>query len=111
MNNPKFIIQISKGLIRDQRARRTLMFYSVLAALVLLFAGSTFLSGLLDPHEHPFLVLAYWAGCAWITLLAVLLALYDMVKVRADVRRERRRLERELIEKAEKEKSDDSHPR
>ena len=111
MNNAKFIIQISRGLIRDQRARRTLMFYCVLIALVLLFAGSTFLSPLLNPHDHPLIVLAYWAGCAWITLLAVLLALYDMVKVRAEVRRERRRIERELIEKAESEKPDDPHPR
>ena len=109
MNNPKFIIQISKGLIRDQRARRLVMFYSVIFALVLIFAGSTFLWSLL--RAHPLVFLAYWAGCAWITLLAVLLAFYDMVKVRADVRRERRRLERELIAKAESEKSDDPHPR
>ena len=102
MNNPKFIIQVSKGLIRDQRARRTLMFYTVLVSLVLLFAGSTFLWPLL--REHPFFFLAYWAGCAWITLLAVLLALYDMMKVRTEVRRERRRLERELAEKAKDEK-------
>ena len=108
MNNPKFIIQISKGLIRDQRARRTLMFYSVIVAQVLLFAGSTFLWTLL--RAHPFVFLTYWVGCAWITLLAVLLALYDMVKVRAEVRRERRRLERELIAKAEDEKPHDSHP-
>ncbi len=98
MNNPKFIIQVSKGLIRDQRARRTLMFYTVLISLVLLFAGSTFLWSLL--REHPFIFLAYWIGCGWITLLAVLLALYDMAKVRGEVRREKRRLERELIEKA-----------
>ena len=111
VNNPKFVIQVSKGLIRDQRARRTLMFYTVLVALVLLFAGSTFLSPVLNPHEHPLIVLAYWAGCAWVTLLAVLLALYDMVKVRTDVRRERRRLERELIEKAKSETADDPHPR
>ena len=109
MNNAKFIIQVSKGLIRDQRARRLVMFYSVIFALVLIFAGSTFLWSLL--REHPFVFLIYWAGCAWITLLAVLLAFYDMVKVRAEVRRERRRLERELIAKAESEKSDDSHAR
>ena len=116
MNNAKFIIQISKGLIRDQRARRLVMFYSIIIALVMLFAGSTFLWPLLNPHEHPFVVLVYWAGCAWITLLAVLLAFYDMVKVRADVRRERRRLERDLLErehlaKAENEKPHDPHPR
>ena len=82
--------------------------------LVLIFAGSTFLWSLL--REHPLVFLVYWAGCAWITLLAVLLAFYDMVKVRADVRRERRRLERELLErehlaKAENEKPHDPHPR
>ena len=109
MNNPKFIIQVSKGLIRDQRARRTLMFYSVLISLVLLFAGSTFLWSLL--RDHPFVFLIYWAGCAWITLLAVLLALYDMAKVRADVNRERRKIERELVEKTKGENPHDPHPR
>ena len=82
MNEPKFVIQVSKGLIRDQRTRRTLMFYTVLGALVMIFAGSTFLQALLDPKEHPIVVLVYWAASAWITLLAVLLALYDLVKVR-----------------------------
>ena len=109
MNNPKFIIQLSKGLVRDQRARRILMFYSVIVALVLLFAGSTFLWPLL--REHPFLFLAYWAGCAWITLLAVLLALYDALKVRAEAKRERRRIERELITKTEDENTHDPHLR
>ena len=104
MNDPKFVIQVSKGLIRDQRTRRTLMFYTVLGALVMIFAGATFLQSLLDAKEHPVLVLVYWAACAWITLLAVLLALYDMVKVRGEVRRERRRLERELVARGEEEK-------
>ena len=110
MNNARFVIQISKGLIRDQRARRMVMFYSVIVALVLIFAGSIMFSDAWA-HEHPFLYIGYWAGCAWITLLAVLLAFYDIVKVRADVRRERRRLERELIEKAKIENPDDPHPR
>lgn len=102
MNDPKFVIQVSKGLIRNQRARRTLMFYSVLVVLVLIFAGSTVLWDWL--REHPILFIGYWFGCAWITLLAVLLALYDLVKVRGEIRRERRRLERELAEKATEEK-------
>lgn len=97
MTTAKFIIQVSKGLIRNQRARRILMFYGVLAALVLLFAGATFL----DPslRARPLLFIAYWAVCAWITLLAVLLALFDMLIVRGNVRRERSRLEQEYLEK------------
>ena len=104
MNEPKFVIQVSKGLIRDQRTRRTLMFYTVLGALMMIFAGSTFLQALLDPKEHPIVVLVYWAASAWITLLAVLLALYDLVKVRGAARSERRRLERELSAREEEQK-------
>ena len=105
MTTAQFIIQVSKGLIRNQRARRVLMFYSVLIALVLLFAGATFFDASL--RAHPLLFLAYWAVCAWITLLAVLLALFDMLVVRGGVRRERRRLEQEYLEKH----PDDPQPR
>jgi hypothetical protein len=109
VNDPKFVIQISKGLIRDQRSRRTLMFYSVLSVLVLIFAGSTLLWDWL--REHPVLFIAYWGGCAWVTLLAVLLALYDMAKVRGDAVRERRRLRQELLGKAGEGDSHDPHAR
>ncbi len=104
VNNAKFIIQVSKGLIRQQRARRLMMFYSVLVALVMLFAGVSFLEGLL--REHPFVLLGYWAACAWLTMLAVLLALYDMAKVRAEELRVRRGLEQHYFEK----KKDDENP-
>jgi hypothetical protein len=97
VNNAKFVIQVSKGLIRHQRARRLVMFYSVLLALVLLFIGAVFHWP--APHEHPLLFLAYWAVCAWITFLAVLLALYDLVKVRAEAQRLRRELARQHFEK------------
>ena len=97
MSNAKFVIQVSKGLIRHQRARRLVMFYCVLVALVLLFAGATLQWP--APREHPLLFLAYWAVCAWITLLAVLLALYDLVKVRADAQRLRRDLAGQHLEK------------
>lgn len=101
----KFIIQVSKGLIRNARARRTLMFYSVLIALVLLFAGATVLWPFL--RESPLIFIGYWLVCGWITLLAVLLSLYDMVKVRAEVRQARRALEREHFEKG----ANDQNPR
>jgi hypothetical protein len=105
LNDARFIIQVSKGLIRSQRARRVMMFYSVLAALVMLFAGATLLWPFL--REHAFIFLGYWAVCGWITLLAVLLALYDLVKVRAEATRARRALEEQYA----KGKSDDENPR
>ena len=102
MTNSRFIIQVSKGLIRNQRARRLIMFYSVLIALVLLFAGSTLLANFL--RQHPLVFLAYWAVCAWITLLTVLLAIYDMVRVRAETRQALRRMREEFADR-----EDDSH--
>ena len=93
----KFIIQISKGIIRDTRMRRSAMFYSLLVALCMLFAGAVLIDGWL--REHIFVFLVWWAACAWLTLLAVLLAIFDMLVVRAAARRERRRLEREFLGK------------
>ena len=97
MNNPRFIIQISKGLIRSQRARRTLMFYNVLVLLVLIFVGVTLLWTWL--REHPLVFIAYWGLCAWLTLLAILLALYDMAMVRLEAKRARRQLEADYLKR------------
>jgi hypothetical protein len=102
MKTVQLIVQISRGLIREQRARRTVMFYSVLTALVLLFCGAIFLDGWL--RARPLLFVLYWAACAWITLLAVLLACFDLLVVRARLRSERRRLEAECL--AENEEHD-----
>jgi len=117
LNDLKFIIQVCKGLIRHHRARRTLMFYSVLIAIILAFSGSTILWPLL--RNHPFIFLGYWAVCVSITFLAVLLAFYDMAKVREEGRLERQRLREEYLESiknavhaplAPSDKSDPSDP-
>ena len=81
------------------------MFYSVLLALLLLFVGT--ITQWPPPREHPLLFLAYWAICAWVTLLAVLLALYDVLKVRATAQRS----QRELAEQQFGKKTDDENPR
>lgn len=108
VNNARFVIQISKGLIRDQRARRTLMFYNVLVVLVLVFVGATFLWSWL--REHPLFFIGYWGLCAWLTVLAILLALYDMAKVRLEARRARQQLEEEFLTRKDSHSSDDPHP-
>jgi hypothetical protein len=41
----------------------------------------------------------YWGICAWLTLGAMLLALLDLLLLRAAARRERRRLEKEIIDR------------
>ena len=95
VNNVQFIIQVSKGVIRDHRVRRTLMFYDVLVVLVLSFLGATFFWSWL--REHPFFFLGYWAVCAWLTVLAVLLAIYDLAKVRSEARQARQQLKKEFL--------------
>ena len=64
---------------------------------MLLFAGATFLDAKL--REHVWVFAGYWFACAWLTIAALLLALYDMVAIRAASRRERRRLDAEYLRK------------
>lgn len=87
-----FSTHSARGLVRDQRTRRKTMFVVVLGALLLVFAGSTFLQAPLDPHEHLLWFILYWLACAWLTLLAILLALFDLLMVRADGRARRKQL-------------------
>lgn len=104
----KLVLQISRGLIRDQTARRQLMFYGLLVALVLLFIGSTLIFPWL--RQHPILFLLYWGLCGWITLIAMLLALFDLLVVSSTARRARRKLEREYLERQRRNSPDDPHP-
>ena len=88
-----FAAQASRGLVRDQRARRKMMLVSVVVAVLLAVAGSTFLEATLNPREHPVWFILFWLACAWMTVLAVLLALFDVLVVRAQARAARRGLE------------------
>lgn len=72
------------------------MFLLVLAALVLLFVGSTVLQTVLNPHEHPGWFIFFWAICGWLTVTAMLLAIFDLLLVRLESRRVQRSL-REVI--------------
>ncbi len=101
------ILTLTIGVIRDSRLRRTCMFYCVLAALILLFSGSTFLRHPLRGNAWVFI--GYWFVCAWLTITAVLLALYDMIAIRAAARRERRRLEKEILQRARESLVDDEN--
>lgn len=71
------------------------MFGLVLCALVLLLAGATVFEGAL--RDRPVAFVLYWFACAWITATAGLLAVFDMLLVRAAGRAEQRRLKRETL--------------
>ena len=87
-----FAIHATRGLLRDQNARRKTMFGAVFAALVMLFCGATFLAPMLDPHVRPGWFISYWFACAWITVTVALLALFDLLLVRAQARAVKRAL-------------------
>ncbi len=78
--------------------RRKAMFWSALVALLMLFCGATFLAPVLDPREHAARFVLYWLACAWITITIVLLAIFDLLMVRAQGRAQRRALGRKLTE-------------
>lgn len=97
----KFVILITKGLIRDQQMRRTTMFAVALAAMMMAFFGSIFFG---SKDVNPWLFICYWLGCAWLTGLLLLLALYDLITLRSKVLVEQRKLKSEFLDSTGSEK-------
>jgi hypothetical protein len=98
LRTTSFVIHATRGVIRDQNMRRKTMFVLLVVALVLLFAGSTFLQSALSPRQHPIWLILYWFVCAWLTLTAMLLAFFDILVVRAQARKAKRMSRGELSE-------------
>ena len=52
----------------------------------------------LEPREHPTRFIFFWVSCGWITVTALLLALLDVLLLRTEARRRRKRLRDEISE-------------
>jgi hypothetical protein len=91
-----FVIHATRGLIRDQNMRRKTMFALLIVALAMLLAGSTFLQGFLSARAHPVWFTIYWFACGWLTLTAMLLALFDLLMVRMEARRAKKTLQGQI---------------
>jgi len=96
-----FIVHATRGVIRDQRTRRKAMAFLLGVAVLLLISGFTFLAPVLNPHEHPWLVILFWVVCVWLTFTATLVAIFDLLAVRLEARR----VEQALREKLRSERS------
>jgi hypothetical protein len=94
-----FAAHATRGLIRDQTTRRWAMFVTLLVGMLMLFLGGTFLQPLLSPREHTGWFVLFWLVCAWFTLTALLLALFDLLVVRAQSRAAKRELHKTLEKK------------
>ncbi len=73
---------------------------AVIGALVLIVAGSTFLQDLLEPRQHTLAFIIFWIACGWLTMLALLLALFDLLIIRAEARAARKVLSEQAVTQA-----------
>jgi hypothetical protein len=83
----RFAVHATRGLIRDAQVRRRTMAILLALALAMLAAGLMALGPWLDPREHPARFLFFWFACGWLTVTALLLALADLLMLRAAARR------------------------
>lgn len=90
LQTTSFVVHATRGVLRDQPARRRTMLMLLVAAVVLLIAGFTFLQPVLNPHQHPWRVIFFWLVCVWLTLTALLLAVFDLLILRLQARRAER---------------------
>ncbi|MEP6823144.1 MAG: hypothetical protein ABI946_12440 [Chthoniobacterales bacterium] len=82
-----FALHATRGIIRDRKVRRVTIFVLLTLAILMVIAGSTCLRETLNPHEHgAFWFAIYWLVCGWLTSTSVLLALFDLLMVRAEAR-------------------------
>ena len=54
--------------------------------IAMLAVGVTVLREWLDPHEHRLRFILFWLACAWGTITTLLLAIFDLLRVRAQAR-------------------------
>ena len=95
MRSIRFILAYSLGLIRDSQTRRHTMFYTTLGSVMLLFVGSVLIDHVL--REHPFWFIAWWGLCAWLMVASLLLAVFDILMIRAAARKARRDMARKVL--------------
>jgi len=91
-----FVVHATRGVIRDQRTRRKAMVVLLALAVLMLLAGFTVFQSVLNPRDHPWLVILFWIVCVWLTFTALLLALFDLLIIRLEARRAQRVLREKL---------------
>ncbi len=92
----QLITAISRGIIYQEKARRNAMMWTIMTAAVMLFVGWAVIHQILMQNVWVFFI--YWGICAWLTLLAILLAAFDMLIQVAKGRATRRVLKRAMLD-------------
>lgn len=97
LRTARFAVHATRGIIRDRKVRRVTISILLALAVLMVIGGSTFLRDFLNPRAQGagwFAV--YWLACGWMTFTALLLALFDLLIVRAEARAARRLLQEEV---------------
>ncbi len=98
--------RIARSLLVDSRQRRQIMIYVIAAAVGLTVVGGTI--GFDSLRANIWVFSAYWLLCGFLTLLAVLLAIYDLLMLRLLARRMQRELDARMEAEAERKKDPES---
>ena len=91
-----FSAHAARGIIRDPRTRRFGMAVLLSAAVLLIILGSTVLEEWLAEHGHLLWFILFWMACGWLTVTALLLALFDILMIRGQARQAQRAFRDEL---------------
>lgn len=94
-SNPLAMV-IATGLVvlHTRRYRRNLLFGLTLLTLLWAFVGVAFIGAALTQRPVAFTI--YWLLCFLLVLALAAMALYDLMRVRKEHRREQRKLEERL---------------
>lgn len=96
METASFVVHATRGIIRDQKTRRKAMVFCLALAVLMLLAGFTVFQTAMSPHDHPWFVIGFWIVCVWLTFTAMLLAIFDLLIIKAEARRTQRALREKL---------------
>jgi uncharacterized membrane protein len=91
-----FVAHATRGVIRDQRARRKAMVFCLSLAVLMLLTGFTVFQTAMNPREHPWFVILFWIACVWLTFTAMLLGIFDLLIIRSETRKAQRALREKL---------------
>lgn len=97
----RFAMGLATGwlILRHRPYRRNLLFFTTLATLVLVFLGAVPLGKVLA--ATPVWFAAFWIVVFLLAAFVLLLAVYDLIRIRKDHRKRLSGLEEELAEAAE----------
>lgn len=86
-------------ILRHRPYRRNLLFFTTLITLILVFLGAVPMGRILA--SSPVWFAAFWIVVFFLAAFVLLLAIYDLIRIRKDHRKRLVSLEKELAEAAE----------